>query len=358
MKLEGSLDTFSLPDVFQLLAFTKKSGGLHLVAAHGSGVVWFRDGGVTGASSAGGREAIGRRLLASASIEDEALEQALGRTAEDSAVGLARALLDADAVDEALLRELVTDATVDAAFDILAWAEGYFAFELDEPNPDDVGIRLETDHVLHEAGARRAAWDRVGGLVSPGTVLTMVADLEVDPVLSRDDWTLLALTDGRRSIGDLMELTGGGRFTVASALAGLVERGLLRALDPTTEAATVVERRAELVSRLICDEPAPWQPLSVPGVVHPSARVPEQATAPMAVVPARPEPFLPRRQVEHPDLPPMSTPGGRRPASGESGVGDVVGSSAMAPDLSALIERDPSINRSLMLRLIAGVRGL
>ena len=30
MKLEGSLDAFSLPDVFQLLSFTKKSGGLHL----------------------------------------------------------------------------------------------------------------------------------------------------------------------------------------------------------------------------------------------------------------------------------------------------------------------------------------
>ena len=26
MKLEGSLDAFSLPDVFQLLSFTKKSG--------------------------------------------------------------------------------------------------------------------------------------------------------------------------------------------------------------------------------------------------------------------------------------------------------------------------------------------
>ena len=26
MKLEGSLDAFSLPDIFQLLSFTKKSG--------------------------------------------------------------------------------------------------------------------------------------------------------------------------------------------------------------------------------------------------------------------------------------------------------------------------------------------
>ncbi len=30
MKLEGTLDAFSLPDIFQLLSFTKKTGTLHL----------------------------------------------------------------------------------------------------------------------------------------------------------------------------------------------------------------------------------------------------------------------------------------------------------------------------------------
>ena len=34
MRLEGSLDAFSLPDIFQLLSFTRKTGGLHL-AHHG-----------------------------------------------------------------------------------------------------------------------------------------------------------------------------------------------------------------------------------------------------------------------------------------------------------------------------------
>ena len=51
MKLEGSLDAFSLPDIFQLLSFTKKSGGLHLRRAAIHGCVYFRDGSVTGATS-------------------------------------------------------------------------------------------------------------------------------------------------------------------------------------------------------------------------------------------------------------------------------------------------------------------
>jgi hypothetical protein len=36
----------------------------------------------------------------------------------------------------------------------------------------------------------------------------------------------------------------------------------------------------------------------------------------------------------------------------------VMGTAAVAEDPNSLIERDPSVNRSLLLRLIAGVRGL
>jgi hypothetical protein len=46
--------------------------------------------------------------------------------------------------------------------------------------------------------------------------------------------------------------------------------------------------------------------------------------------------------------------------SGGPGNGGVIGANAVAldPEAAAVIERDPNVNRSLMLRLIAGVRGL
>jgi hypothetical protein len=140
---------------------------------------------------------------------------------------------------------------------------------------------------------------------------------------------------------------------------------------------------------------------------------------PENVVPPRPEPFLARRQPEHPEAGPepvtraapadADAPAGRQPAQvaevahvaavaqvaaasparsggsvfssqpasngsadtpraggmgggrpGGQAVGGVNGSAAMAadPEATAMIERDPSVNRSLLLRLIAGVRGL
>ena len=73
MKLEGSLDAFSLPDIFQLLSFTKKSGGLHLASDGSDGVVFFAGGQVTGASADGSRQPLARRLIGAGAVDDDAL---------------------------------------------------------------------------------------------------------------------------------------------------------------------------------------------------------------------------------------------------------------------------------------------
>jgi hypothetical protein len=88
------------------------------------------------------------------------------------------------------------------------------------------------------------------------------------------------------------------------------------------------------------------------------------AHVPQDVVPPRPEPFLPRRQADFDEQ--AATPAARPvhvqagPSASMGGLGDVVGATATSPDPDSVsvIERDPNVNRSLMLRLIAGVRGL
>jgi len=88
------------------------------------------------------------------------------------------------------------------------------------------------------------------------------------------------------------------------------------------------------------------------------------------VVPPRPEPFLPGRRPEHPEpvepvapamhhAAPVRTPVHTSVVT-EGATARVLSEPAVmtetAPD--GVIERDPAVNRSLLLRLIAGVRGL
>jgi Domain of unknown function (DUF4388) len=432
MKLEGSLDAFSLPDIFQLLSFTKKSGGLHLASDGCDGVVFFTGGQVTGASADGSRQPLARRLIGAGAVNDEALAAAVQAATHGESVGVVKALLEHGAIEGGLLRQAVTDQSVDAVFDLLRWQQGDFAFVVEEVNPDDVGVALSIETILADAESRTSSWENVSQVVpSADALLSMPVVLPTDPQISREEWSLLALVDGRRSVAELVDLTGSGHYAVVSTLAGLVSRGLLQVRDPaeaTEDHVGVVVRRQGLLAAL---EGSPFQPvrssapkaeapaaapLEVPAVVgasepekapdfgspngsnahandgpaaagHPDVAthdvagddVPTPAVEPGLVtvangespmmlvgthvpgdvVPPRPEPFLPKRQADFdesghsPATRPMQVRGG-------PGNGGVIGANAVAldPEATPMIERDPNVNRSLMLRLIAGVRGL
>jgi hypothetical protein len=426
MKLEGSLDAFSLPDIFQLLSFTNKTGGLHLAHDGSDGVVFFAGGSITGASADSSRQPLARRLVGSGTVHDDALRAAVDAAQTGEGVGVVRALLEQQAVDHDLLRQAATDQAVDAVFDLLRWTTGDFAFVVDETNPDDVGIALSVEAVLTDADARRSTWETVSQVVpSSRAVLAMPVVLPVEPQISREEWSLLALVDGRRTVADLVDLTGSGQYAVVSTLAALVQRGLLEVRPAADEEGAeadhvaVVVRRQALLAPLEgqpfvpvpgTGEQEPEQPAAAPEAVehrpeqaaasdsveagHGDDRVeavaeheaaPAEATGdegerelasasaategsqmlggahvPQDVVPPRPEPFLPKRQAE------FDEDGGpvRHPVAVQAGpsatVGEVVGATVTAPDALAasVIERDPNVNRSLMLRLIAGVRGL
>jgi hypothetical protein len=406
VNLEGSLDAFGLPDVFSLLASTGKSGGLMLRRGAQSdsslrGVVWFRDGRICGASSDRSRESLVRRVVGSGAVDDASLRQAVAR-AVSGGVGVARALVEAGAVETELMRQAATDQVTDAVFDLLRWPDGDFGFDQSALDVDDVGISLEHQQVLAEAQARAEAWAQLETLVpSPDSVLSVPVVLHHDPDVSRDEWALLALVDGRRRVRDLVELTGCGEFAVTTTLAQLVQRGLLHVRDASQpDHVTVVERRMAMLAGVETPvEPeAPAEnrvaeqgyaagpgaqgrtaaaallaARAAQGLSQPGAPVPGTVTrsAPRReVVPPRPEPFLPGRRPEHPEPAEPVAPAMHHAAPVRTSVSagvmtdgatarvlsDPSAMSEVRPD--GLIERDPAVNRSLLLRLIAGVRGL
>jgi hypothetical protein len=72
------------------------------------------------------------------------------------------------------------------------------------------------------------------------------------------------------------------------------------------------------------------------------------------VVPPRPEPFMPRLRPDFPEDAPRAAVG----MDGIVGAAAVAHAAADPAEAKPHIERDPSVNKSLLLRLIAGVRGL
>ncbi|MBC7678108.1 MAG: DUF4388 domain-containing protein, partial [Pseudorhodobacter sp.] len=201
MRLEGTLDAFSLPDIFQLLSYTKKTGALHLRRDQQHGVVHLRDGAVSGARSDVGRQALGRRLVGSGLVGDDALADAVEKVLDHPDSGLARAIADGGSIEPELLGRVAAEQATDAVFDLLRWPDGDFAFVVDEADPDDLGAALPVEDVVAEGRRRIEAWASLSTAVPQATdVVTLVPLPSAEPVLTLPEWTLVALVDGVRTV--------------------------------------------------------------------------------------------------------------------------------------------------------------
>ncbi len=374
MRLEGTLDAFSLPDIFQLLSFTKKTGTLHLRRDAAHGAVHLRDGAVTGARADVSRQELGRRLLGSGLVDDESLALAAEELTADPDLSLAQLLAEKAELAADAAVALAAEQAHDAVFSLLRWPEGEFAFVVDEVDPDDLGAALPVQDVVTEGQRRIIAWgELLESVPAPEAVVRVNPAPAAEPVTGRDEWALLSLVDGRRTVTDLVTMSGRGEFATVSALAGLVSRGLLVVGEPGEDQ---LARRQSLLSAL---EGRPDQlavPDTTPAAPEPEAARPAvDAVAPVTVAPAAParstpviperiEPFSPPRQPEHAEVYARASrpvvPSAR--TTGPGAHGSVQGAHALQPEpleqAAPAIERDPSVNKSLLLRLIAGVRGL
>jgi hypothetical protein len=412
VRLEGSLDAFSLPDIFSLLSMTKKTGGLHLRRPTGHGVVWLGDGLIRGGAADLSRMSLGRRLAASGRVSDADLRAAANQVRDSDDIGLARALREAGAIDDGDLHNLISEHVVDTVFDLMRWTDGVFEFVVDEPNHDDVGVARDVDEVVGEARRRLDAWNAIDPRIAdPDTVLSLALHPDAEPAVGRDEWSLLALVDGHRTIGDLVAICGKGDYAVVVALADLVGRGLLQA-DPGNGVVALLERQAVIAEleaacapapsnvvealNVVVADPAPESLVpSAPAVERPDPGPVVASVAPIAETDADEAADEAADDGDWQPLQPVATladeaqPEADDPSGGLADVASIARAAAAEPEpivaasvdsgfqpspepLAAaagggvvaapvpagVIERDPSVNKSLLLRLIAGVRGL
>lgn len=351
MRFEGSIDAFGLPDIFALLSMTRKSGGLHLRHGDRHGVVRFVDGQLTGGAADLTREALARRLVVGMDLPTDTLAAAVDFAGSEG-VGLVAALRQLGLVSDERLRELAEEHIVDVVFDLMRWEAGDFEFLVDEPNPDEVGAACPVDEAVAQARSRLEAWNSERGWLPASDAVLRLAALPPDDIrLDREQWSLLVLLDGARTVADVVDLSGRSEYAVVRGLAELSAAGLIGdAGESAPEAA-----RAALLDAY---ERRPAAPPRQSEPVGPTVSAPSEPTG------IEPEPDSePNSEGESgPDLEPMILrPTRHRQA--EVGHSDTVPSSAptngsLAELPTPLSGLDPSVNKSLLLRLIAGVRGL
>ncbi len=234
MALRGNLKDFSLPDVFQLVQLSGKTGVLRIQGPEAEGSIWFRDGDVFFAQSNWRREQLGERLVTAQRITPAALARALELRAAEPEGGrrLGEILVNEGYITQQVLESFVQEQIQDTIFDLMRWDEGEFDFEvLPEVVHEDIGLSVSVENIVMEGSRRLEEWQRIKKKVPSTDMVFKMAtapgegtfEISLKPV----EWALLLLIDGTRSVRELAVETHSTDFEVARVVYGLFSAGLL-----------------------------------------------------------------------------------------------------------------------------------
>ncbi|MGH9214366.1 MAG: DUF4388 domain-containing protein [Acidimicrobiales bacterium] len=177
MALQGTLDTFSLPDVLRLLATTGKTGCLHVDGDRGRGSVWLDDGAVVAATA----------------------ERALGTATIDEVI-----------------------------FEIMRFSRGSFNFAADERAPQESQQSKDVEKTLRRAGQLLDEWRDLEAVVPTlSHRVALAPELTVDQVtIDAPRWQALVAIAAGRSVGELAQSLDLGELAVSRTVSDLVELGV------------------------------------------------------------------------------------------------------------------------------------
>jgi hypothetical protein len=190
VALQGTLETFSLPDVLQLLASTKKTGCLRVSGDRGEGSVWVKDGAIVAGETAG----------------------------------------------------VAASPTVDVVFELLRFDGGEFVFD-DGGEPREAGEPADVAVMLADAGRLLDEWREIEAVVpSNAHWVGLRTELPSDQVtIDRDGWRAVVAVGGGVSVADLGGQLELAELAVARLVKDLSEQGLVEVGEPRDAAPTRAE---------------------------------------------------------------------------------------------------------------------
>lgn len=151
MSLVGRLEDLALPDIFQIISLSKKTGTLIVRSRKGTGMVVFKDGQVIQAASDVIRDSLGNILVSQGIIGESALSQALAQQKQEPEKPLGMVLVEMGATPPQTVESLIRKQIEEIIYDLLSWEEGFFSFELGEIAPKDK-IEIDTQDFLLRSG--------------------------------------------------------------------------------------------------------------------------------------------------------------------------------------------------------------
>jgi len=232
MSLAGNLKTVSFPDILQLMATGKKTGILEVKTATRQKEVAFKAGNIIFASSVNATEdLLGNMLLRRGKITKGDLERAI-TLHKQTGRQLGTTLIDMNLFDKEEITEVLKLQIEEIVYNLFSWQEGDFVFHEDSaPKNAPFLIELNTMNVIMEGTRRIDEWMEIQKVLPPDDVLLALArspKVNRDEIrLSVEEFRILALIDGERTLPELIDQSPLGEFVTCRSIYSLVINNLI-----------------------------------------------------------------------------------------------------------------------------------
>lgn len=232
MGLTGNLKTVSFSDVLQLLSTGKKTGALVVANGVRKKEISFREGNIIYASSVNSNEdLLGNLLLKRGKIGKKDLERAI-TLHKQSGRALGATLVDMELFDKEEVAECLRMQIEEIVYNLFSWNEGEFSFsEGQTPKNIPFMVNLSTMSIIMEGTRRIDEWMEIQKVLPPNDVLLRIklqSHAASDQVtLSMDEFKILALINGERSLPTLIAQSPIGEFPTCRAVYRLIVAGLV-----------------------------------------------------------------------------------------------------------------------------------
>jgi hypothetical protein len=228
MSFQGRLATVDFAGLLSLLANLGKTGRLTVRHGDDERTVYFQDGEIVRAQSSDPGHRLGRILLRRKLLSEPQLDEAnvlqvqTGKTFGSTLVDLG--YLNENQLEEALYDQ--ADEVVQTAF---LWPDGEFRYQDAEPPEGDlVRIVVRAQGAILEGIRRRDEWRVIRERIPDDSVVFRTLDEpEFKITLTPDEWRVLRLIDGKRTVEQIADESSTPRFDTIRSLHSLLRAGVI-----------------------------------------------------------------------------------------------------------------------------------
>jgi hypothetical protein len=231
--LQGDVSAFRLSDVLTFLCTSKKSGTLMLTNGPAEAYLFYREGALVYAGSNQEHFRLGSILLRKKKITREQRDR-IDALMQNAGGRFGELAVKEGVLTDAQLRDFLKVQVSEIVYDAFVWTGGKFEFATDTGLPDHaVTISIDLGNLIMEGARRIEEWEQCVRLLPDKSMIFRVVATPRDEkiTLTADEWKILFLINGQRTIEELVHDADEDAFQVYRVLYGLYANKLIESVS-------------------------------------------------------------------------------------------------------------------------------